>query len=412
MSYDEESFWVGVTLGQQLKGWASAGEGGALSEIEVRSGTTDFDEVPADGFYGIGRVTVKGEPNLIPENVKKGVPIFVDDQGDGGFVGTYDPSPNLQKDAEVEIKYNGTTTVFPTRGYDGMDKLKVTTAVPTELNLTSRYRHVTENGNYEFKPDGDYNGLSIVEVDVNVPLDAVLTTGTTTIKSNGTHYVHTPDDTDGMTMVTIHAQVPTNVEEKRIEVIQENDTYHFGPKDSSYAGIEEIEVRVNVPTTMDLQHKDGAPYRGSVDVWPDDGRVLSGVTINWDSDITPENIREDVTIYGVRGTYQSPMGTLDVVLSTDPQEIKPTAGIYGYNLIRVPPLPPSGDYNEGYEAGYTEGVASQQDLIDRLYAQIETMTNEYNGNIQTLIAERDAAYQAGYEEGANASYTNLDEVRF
>ena len=63
MSYDKDSFLSGITVGAQLKGWASADGvgGGPLSEITVRSQTTTFDEIPAENFYGIGKVTVEGD---------------------------------------------------------------------------------------------------------------------------------------------------------------------------------------------------------------------------------------------------------------------------------------------------------------------------------------------------------------
>ena len=69
MTYDKRSFLAGIAVGRRLKGWASGGAG-ALSEIIVRSGPASFIEIPAEGFFGIGKVTVEGDPDLIASNIK------------------------------------------------------------------------------------------------------------------------------------------------------------------------------------------------------------------------------------------------------------------------------------------------------------------------------------------------------
>ena len=81
IEYHEESVLAGIAVGRDLKGWSAFGmgnnsEGGELSEIVVRSGVADFIEVPADGFYGIGKVTVEGDADLVPPNIKYGVSNF------------------------------------------------------------------------------------------------------------------------------------------------------------------------------------------------------------------------------------------------------------------------------------------------------------------------------------------------
>lgn len=47
-----------------------------LSDVLVQSGAHDFIEKPAAGYIGIGTVTVKGDANLLPENIREGVAIL------------------------------------------------------------------------------------------------------------------------------------------------------------------------------------------------------------------------------------------------------------------------------------------------------------------------------------------------
>ena len=399
MSYDEESFWTGVVLGQQLKGWASAGQGGALSEIEVQSGVADFVEKPADGFYGIGKVLVKGDPDLQAGNIRKGVNIF-------GVVGSYDPTPNLMA-GTVTIRNNGVTTVYPSRGYDGLTQVRVTTEVPTDLVLQTK--SVTPGaGDKVVTPDTaqGYTALSSVRVygDGNlrgeyiregISIFGVAGTYKQTIEvqaklqsksvtpGRSAQYVYPDTGYDGLTYVYVSGDSALTAGNIRKGV-------------SIFGVTGEYEVTQIVDAK--LHSKSVTLNRGSTTVYPDSGyNGLSSVTVNWDSDIVAGNIRNGVTIFGVKGTYESPMKSVTVIPSQDRQLILPTDGYFGFNEIIVEPAPPSGSYGEGYDVGYAEGVASQQELIERLYAQIDNLT-----------AERDAAYEngydAGYDVGHNAGY--------
>lgn len=398
MKYDKNSFLAGISVGMTLKGWACAGDsgiGGKLSEIIVRSGTNDFIEVPAEGFYGIGKVTVLGDAKLIPENIKRGVSIL-------GVTGTYSPTLILQS-RSLLAKTNGVWTVSPQIGYDGLSHVKVTVDVPSEV--ISQVKSVTPGrGQIIVTPDAGYNSLSEVYVsgdddlianNIRAGITIFGVTGTyndfkmqskSVVPASYSQRIYPDGNFDALSSVYVSGDgdlVPSNIRE----------------------GVEIFGVKGAYSTGLNFQTKTVTPNRYGFSVIADEGyNALARVVVNGDSNLVPENIARGVTIFGVAGTHISAMKPITVIPSRDEQYILPTDGFTGFSSVTVAPAEASGEYSEGY----ADGVASRDDEVAKLQEQILTLTQE-----------RDEAYKNGYDAGYDAgakdvvaSFKNLDEEVF
>lgn len=396
---DRDSFAVGFVMGQSYGGGGN--NGGALSEIVVRSGAANFIEVPAEGFYGIGKVTVEGDEDLIASNIKYGKTIL-------GVVGSYAPaSPKLMAGSGT-VTSNGTHTFYPSGGYAGLSRMTVNVNVPTDLVLQAKsvapgYRKKTVT------PDSGYNGLSQVEVagDSNlIPsniregvaifgvvgsyiqteiVDAVLQAKNVTPGRSG-QYVYPDSGYNGLSRVYVVGDgnlIPSNIRE----------------------GVTIFGVTGSYSSGTVYQSKTVTPNRNGFTVTADSGyNALASVKVNGDANLVPGKIAAGVTIFGVTGTYISPLVPLTVIPSLDEQHILPPEGFDGFSSVIVAPAEATGDYNEGFAAG----AASRDAEVAEFQAQIEV-----------LKAERDAAYENGYNNGYEAgaadlaaSYKDLDEEEF
>lgn len=151
---------------------------------------TSSQSISADsGYSGLGTVTVNAvtssiDQNITASNIKDGVTIL-------GVTGTYDPQPNLQSKSVNPT--TSAQTVSPDSGYDGLSQVSitaVTSAIDANIaagnikdgvtilgitgtydpqpNLESQTASYTANGTYTITPSTGYDGMSDVEVTVNV----------------------------------------------------------------------------------------------------------------------------------------------------------------------------------------------------------------------------------------------------
>lgn len=235
-----------------------AGGDVTLKELTVKS-TSEEQKIEAkdedcDGFSSVTVEAVKLYHQTLKSNGT-----FIPNSGYDGM-NKVTVSVNLNMEAKI-ITENG--VYYPKDGNNGFSYINV--KVPTEANLTPL--EVTENGSYD--PDPDYDGYSGVTVNVQAKLQSA-----NAYASDEREIVVKPDSShDGLSSVTI-GKINAGTCNVTVDDIV-----------SAFTNVREI-----IPTTM--------------------GRYFNRVKIDkitpaeLDSDIIPENIKKDVEILGVTGTYE------------------------------------------------------------------------------------------------------------
>lgn len=406
MQYDKASFLAGLAVGRRLKGWASGGDlnirvgkGGELSSITVRSQPTTFIETPAEGFYGIGSVTVEGDEHLVPQNIKYGVSIL-------GIAGSYAPADPVMQAKSLSVTQNGAWTVRPDGGYGGLSQVRVSVDVPTEV--VAQAKSVVPKANAQtVVPDSGYNALSkvVVSGDVNL-VPGNIRKGVSIFGVVGT-FIQTVAAVLQSKTVTPGAAGKTVRPDSGYDAL--SSVYVAGDSDLIPANIREgvniFGVTGTYSTGQNYQTKSVLPGRNSINVAADAGYdALARVTVQGDSALVPGNIAKGVSIFGVKGTFISPMKPITVIPSADEQYIIPAEGFCGFSSVTVAPAGASGDYS----TGFADGAASRDAEVAELEQRVLALTEE-------LEAAYQEGYADGYDKGASdvlASMTNGDEVSY
>lgn len=252
-----------------------------------------------------------------------------------------DVQPNLQSKS-VTITENGSQTVTPGTGKDGLSSVAITVNVPTGANLQSKSASPTSS-EQEITPDSGYDGLSKVTV-AGVPLDAEIgvTPGTSDIVLN-------PSGSNiGLSKVTVFGDtnlIPGNIR-SGVSLFDVEGTYspsfqlqskNATPSgseqtitaDTGYDGLSQVKI-----AAISLQAKSVTPSASQQVITPASIYAgLSKVTVAGDADLIASNIKKDVNIFGVIGTYEPGAITgslIEITCSSNIDEVTATVNGHTY----------------------------------------------------------------------------------
>lgn len=259
-----------------------------LESITIIPTGEEIVKIPKNAS-GYGMVTVTGDRNLIPDNIKKGEKIY-------GVTGTLDVLDTSDATAGPDDILVGMTA------YVNGEKIVGTHVCDTD-----------DGGGGE--DEGDDDGGETVLNDVRV-------------EPTGEEFTILPEEgTDGFSSV----QVAGDENLKAENILRDITIYGVtGTADSL--------------TDAYLQEKQVTPTAEEITVTPDENySALSKVVVLGDSQLKPENIRSGVDIFGVSGeltTFDKPLTEAIVKPSKETQTITPDSEHSGFSKVTV-----SGDDN-------------------------------------------------------------------
>ncbi len=236
------------------------------------------------------------------------------------------------ENGEVYVSINGDTMTLQefienNVNVDG-DTINITVnaTIETHADLQEKTVNVTENGDFSVLPDAGKDGLSKVNLHVTVPADGP--SGTIQITENGT------------VNVTDYASAEVNVQpdlQSKSVTITTNSSRTITP-DAGKDGLSSVAVTVNVPAvTPSMQTKNVTPSAAAQTITPDAGYDgLSSVIVAGDADLIAANIKKNVQIFGITGTYEGSGGgsgangsLIEITCSSNITSV--IATVYGHN---------------------------------------------------------------------------------
>lgn len=284
------------------------GSGVARKAAEIITPGTADQVIGANQFL-TGEQTIRGDGDLKAANIRAGVEIF-------GVTGSYGgEGVNLQEKSATPSASQ--QVIQPDSGYDGLSK-------------------VTVAGDADLIPGNIKSGAEIFGVAGSYAGEAPMLQEKTAT-ANGEY---TPDEGyDGLSKVTVNVETGGAEPVLQEKTIAPTESAQAVTPDEGYDGLS----RVNVGAISSTYVGSGITKKSAATITPGTadqvigaGQYLEGAqTIPGDADLTAENIRAGVEIFGVEGAYSGDAPNLQEKSITENGTYTPDAGYDGFSGVTV-----------------------------------------------------------------------------
>lgn len=273
-----------------------------------------------EGYNGLYKVNVNPIKaayisDLKPEIIKKGEKVLE-------MVGTYGPSSQIKTITPTTYLQE----IEPDENFEFMSKVYVN---PVSRSIDD-----------DIRPENIKKGVEILEVTGTFEGDFRFEEKTVSANKDYVVTVEPSVGIDGLSKVTVNrvtSAVDYNIQpeniKKDIKILDTVGTYEPAPSMSN---------KIITPTVNTREYYPDEGYDSFKKV------TVQAISPALDADLKSENIRENVDIFGVRGTL-APLRSTDITIepSTEPQtfSLKPNDEVNGYANITVNPVTASIDPN-------------------------------------------------------------------
>lgn len=358
-------------------------------ELTINPSITEQRFTAVDQYHGyspviVNPVTSSIDSNITPSNIKKDITIL-------GVIGTC-IELNAQQ-LEVNLTDKNGNTYTPSEKYNGINRI---TVHPTNLDRT-----IDPSINEQiFNIEDNYSGNGIItvnpvtnEIDPNIVPE--------NIRKNVSILGVT-----GTLEYAIHNQ-DINIEENGI----------YEPEEG-YTGFGKVTVDINTvnntnltvtPKTTNQTFTPPSPYTGYETV------TVNKVTSSIDSNIKAANIKKNITILGVTGTYEEPLQSKSLVVNQNTATtltITPDSGYTGLSSVDVD-LSWIEQQLQALNAGDTDTSAHLQDktvLIDGTQTTVQITADSGYTGLGTVTVDCNSIRQYIDDLKGQAIDTKLEKI--
>ena len=303
-----------------------------LHEKQITPSAAAETYYPDEGYDGIYKISVVGDPDLSPENIVYGKQIF-------DVVGSH-KCPTFTTQEKTVTPSANSQTVQPDSGYDGLSQVTVsgdTNLTPANIRKDISIFGVT--GTMETPGGGiDTSDATATASDIAQGKTAYVNGEKVTGMISKTSNIANADATVkqirktpmvGSSYYDIEMQATGTTapgsgkyifDGESVKLSLDVNSSKFGNaaaenvlKGKTFTSSAGLSVTgTHVCKQPNLQIKSVTPSAAAQNVTPDSGYDgLSQVTVSGDTNLTPANIRKDISIFGVTGTMETPGGGTD-----------------------------------------------------------------------------------------------------
>lgn len=280
----------------------------------------------------IGRVTNTIDSNIKPENIKQGEKIL-------GVTGTYAPAPSmLNKTVNPSL---GQVIVYPDEGYGTMDKVTVN-PVTASIDSSITPSNIRENVNI-LGVVGSLQPVKGEEITINPSIDTQTFTpsnGKNAITKATVNPVTSDIDTnivsnnikEGITILGVEGTFNGGISSLQNKTVTPTDTEQKITADEGYGALSQVTIEPTPTEDITIE-----PSMNNQTITRSSGKFINSVTVpkvtsDIDENIKPENIKMNMSILNVVGTYE---GEKQEYFSAIKSGNYNCPGI-GYSIIDVP----------------------------------------------------------------------------